>query len=231
MSRSRFVFEETRPVVSDDDILKDLRAVARKRRAVTLPHRVYRLHGRYSQDAVERRFGTWNRAVSAAGLSISAEYNISETALFDNLEKVWVALGRQPRVRDMKKPLSRYTYYPYSKRYGGWLRAVRAFLWSRKGGDAPPALDFPAVAERRRPSLRLRFLVMSRDGFRCRQCGASPAVTPGVRLHVDHIVPWSKGGATSAENLQTLCAACNFGKGNLAPHANSAETSFSTTAL
>ena len=30
----------------------------------------------------------------------------------------------------------------------------------------------------------------------------------GVRLHVDHIVPVSKGGKTEMHNLQTLCEAC-----------------------
>ena len=36
-----------------------------------------------------------------------------------------------------------------------------------------------------------------------------------VELHVDHIKPWSKGGETVLENLQTLCATCNLGKSNI----------------
>ena len=40
----------------------------------------------------------------------------------------------------------------------------------------------------------------------------SPAKDPGVELHVDHIFPWSKGGETVLENLQTLCSRCNGGK-------------------
>jgi 5-methylcytosine-specific restriction endonuclease McrA len=33
-------------------------------------------------------------------------------------------------------------------------------------------------------------------------------------LHVDHIKPWSLGGLTVDENLQTLCEPCNLGKSN-----------------
>jgi 5-methylcytosine-specific restriction endonuclease McrA len=67
----------------------------------------------------------------------------------------------------------------------------------------------------RDPSLRLRFRVMKRDNFSCRACGASPALKPGLSLHVDHIKAWSLGGETVEENLQTLCEPCNLGKSNV----------------
>jgi len=56
---------------------------------------------------------------------------------------------------------------------------------------------------------RLRFLVFRRDGYSCQYCGRS---APEFPLHVDHIVPWSKGGATVFDNLRTACRACNLGK-------------------
>ena len=61
-------------------------------------------------------------------------------------------------------------------------------------------------------SSRLRYKVMKRDSFKCCACGASPAKDPAVELHIDHIIPWSKGGETRLENLQTLCSRCNLGK-------------------
>lgn len=67
----------------------------------------------------------------------------------------------------------------------------------------------------RDPSTRLRFEVLYRDRFTCRFCGASPTKDPSVTLHVDHIIPWSKGGETSLNNLQTLCSKCNLGKSDL----------------
>ena len=59
---------------------------------------------------------------------------------------------------------------------------------------------------------KLRYQVLKRDNFKCCACGASPAKDPSVELHIDHITPWSKGGETTIENLQTLCSRCNLGK-------------------
>lgn len=64
----------------------------------------------------------------------------------------------------------------------------------------------------RDPGLKLRFEVLKRDYFTCRMCGASPSKDPSVVLHIDHIIPWSKGGETVIDNLQTLCSKCNLGK-------------------
>lgn len=61
--------------------------------------------------------------------------------------------------------------------------------------------------------------VLSRDGFRCKACGADAGADAGadplVRLDVDHIDPVSNGGKTVPMNLRTLCSRCNNGKGDL----------------
>lgn len=49
--------------------------------------------------------------------------------------------------------------------------------------------------------------VWQRDGGKCVECGDSHY------LEFDHIIPLSRGGATSATNLQILCRACNRAKG------------------
>jgi 5-methylcytosine-specific restriction endonuclease McrA len=56
---------------------------------------------------------------------------------------------------------------------------------------------------------------MRRDNFKCCICGASPALNAGTILVVDHVIPWTGGGETVMENLQTLCQPCNGGKSNL----------------
>lgn len=56
----------------------------------------------------------------------------------------------------------------------------------------------------------LRYRILMRDGFRCRVCGRT--ADDGIKLHVDHIVPVSRGGETVESNLQTLCETCNWGK-------------------
>ena len=56
----------------------------------------------------------------------------------------------------------------------------------------------------------IRFDVFHRDGFRCTYCGKGPG--DGVKLHADHVIPKSKGGPDSLDNLVTSCQACNIGK-------------------
>lgn len=54
-----------------------------------------------------------------------------------------------------------------------------------------------------------RFKILDRDGFRCRYCGASGEDT---QLHVDHVIPVSKGGTNDPDNLVASCEECNLGK-------------------
>jgi 5-methylcytosine-specific restriction endonuclease McrA len=49
--------------------------------------------------------------------------------------------------------------------------------------------------------------VAVRDGGRCRQCGSNK------ELHFDHVIPWSKGGRNTVDNIQLLCRTCNRRKG------------------
>lgn len=61
-----------------------------------------------------------------------------------------------------------------------------------------------------RPSLR--FKILHRDQYRCQACGAT--AEDGAKLHVDHILPVSKGGTNNESNLRALCSECNIGRGN-----------------
>lgn len=58
--------------------------------------------------------------------------------------------------------------------------------------------------------LKLRFEVFRRDNFTCQYCGR--VVKDGIKLHIDHIIPKSKGGDLSMDNLITSCFDCNEGK-------------------
>jgi 5-methylcytosine-specific restriction endonuclease McrA len=61
----------------------------------------------------------------------------------------------------------------------------------------------PRRTRRGHISDELKHYIWMRDGGRCRHCGS------GSEIQYDHVIPVSKGGATSAENLQILCGKCN----------------------
>jgi 5-methylcytosine-specific restriction endonuclease McrA len=63
-------------------------------------------------------------------------------------------------------------------------------------------------AESRRIS---RHAILARDGYRCQYCGSTRHLT------LDHIVPRSRGGTTSWDNVVTSCAPCNTKKGACLP--------------
>lgn len=54
----------------------------------------------------------------------------------------------------------------------------------------------------------IRRRIYERDGRKCRECGAEHG------LSIDHIVPITKGGNSTDDNLQVLCLGCNARKGN-----------------
>jgi len=55
------------------------------------------------------------------------------------------------------------------------------------------------------------FIILNRDNFTCIYCGRSPA-EDAIKLHIDHVVPISKGGKSNASNLVTSCQSCNLEK-------------------
>ncbi len=222
----KFELKLRRRDVSTDEMLVDLVAVCKQLKIPSVTRVAYDAHGQFSTSAVVRRFGTWNKALQAAGLVENNRYNVPEEELFENLASVWTALGRQPFYSDLdrSKKISKFSVMTYSKRFGSWNKALVAFVDSVNGKgnslagpqNEESSIDVSGLKQGTRSiNWRLRAMVLIRDNCICKMCGASPAKNSEVVLHVDHIVPWSKGGATFSENLQTLCAVCNIGKSDI----------------
>lgn len=228
-------------LISDEEYYQDLQRVANSLNMRTVPYEEYKKHGKYSAEYIIKRFGKWNVALEKAGLE-STGFNkkkITEQECFDEIERMWRLLGRQPTSTDITKTgICNYSIDTFKRRFGGWCKALEAFVeyinatdseyepcasepdtirnsTNNKLEKASEAVTLPKHRTSRNINTRLRFKVLSRDNFKCCACGASPAKDPSVELHVDHIIPWSKGGETVIENLQTLCSKCNLGKSNL----------------
>ena len=210
--------------VPDEDLLNDLIAtnIKLKSNGKSLTYRSYNEIGNYAATTLSVRFGSWNDALSKAGLKLNEEKNIPIEALFDNLKIVWIEKGRQPVIREMGNTPSEYTASVYSDRFGSWLKALKEFVifveherYVVFNSEAQIEIKNNPLGNsaKRDPSLSLRFLVLKKNNFCCIACGRSPATVTGLQLEIDHINPWSNGGKTIEENLQTLCFDCNRGKG------------------
>lgn len=176
-----------------------------------------------SPTTIESHFGKWSSLCNEAGISPRYDRNVDKESLFQNLEAVWERLGRQPRAKEIKQPLSPVSISKYQKEFKKtWYEICLEFVSWKSGATIEEiaqesrALPKPASDLKHRTnrsiSLSLRYDVLKRDNFKCVVCGKSPALLHGIQLHIDHIIPWSKGGETEIENLQTLCSECNLGK-------------------
>jgi 5-methylcytosine-specific restriction endonuclease McrA len=119
------------------------------------------------------------------------------------------------------RPLS---YYPLS--LWSWQDTIKAIFldrvnilaWYDRAVHSPSTqFRLPSVVSLKsyvKPSRNpafTRFNVFLRDRFTCQYCGAREDLT------FDHVIPRSKGGITSWENVVAACSPCNLAKGNRLP--------------
>jgi 5-methylcytosine-specific restriction endonuclease McrA len=102
---------------------------------------------------------------------------------------VLVFKGKAEVVEELDRPLqSASTSFP-------WPNVIRLVQYVR----------VPRTVQRKIS----RRALFARDGWRCVYCGSGSG-----RLTLDHVVPRSRGGESSWENVVTSCAPCNHRKGN-----------------
>ncbi len=114
------------------------------------------------------------------------------------------------------RPLS---YYPLS--LWSWQDAIKAVFMdrvnivqtydvevrsSRFSMALPSVVSLKSYVKPSRNPAFTRFNVFLRDRFSCQYCGS------GEDLTFDHLVPRSRGGQTTWENILTACAPCNLRK-------------------
>lgn len=215
--------------INRDDYIDDVRSIAMQLNKKTLTSTEYKEYGRFGFNSLLRKFGNWEQVLLAADLQPTGyTISVSDAELLDDIEQTWIKIGRQPTTGDIKSGLSSYRLTTYIRHFGSWRKALERFVEYINSEDELSDLAQDPKIHNPRPdyiehkhktqrdiNLRIRFLVMKRDNFKCCLCGASPASDPSITLHIDHIIPWSKGGETVMDNLQTLCSKCNLGKSNL----------------
>ena len=221
--------------ITDNSLLHDMQLVSEYLNKKSISTKDYNDYGKYKVQTVLARFKTWSDALDKAGLEQTSFKIINDRDLFNEIERVWILKGKQPTTTDVKKGLFKYSLNIYCRRFGGWRNALESFIEyinidyteekedngsygniiienDNKNNTKIEISSKKNHRTSRNINTRLRFKIMKRDNFKCCACGASPAKDPSVELHVDHIIPWSKGGETVEDNLQTLCSKCNLGK-------------------
>jgi hypothetical protein len=221
----KFELEEYHRGMTDEELLANLQRIASELNKTAVSRAEIDERGKYHSSTYVRRFDSWSKTLKKAGLGQTrTPMNLPDEELFHNLEEVWTKLGRQPKYREIQRPLSKYHATTYGYRFGSWRKALEKFVdyinseepASSERSIGPPELESSTRHKTKRNiNWRLRFVVMRRDSFKCEGCGRSPATDPSIVLHVDHIKAWGNGGETILENLQTLCSKCNIGKSNL----------------
>ena len=134
--------------VSDEEILNDLRRVAGVLNSSKVTQKLYGEHGQYDYSNVGRRFGSWNKALEAAGLSISNQCNIPDEVLFENILQLWQHYGRQPRRAELALPPSTISQSAYNCRFKSWVASLENFVEYAKSAD----VSLPARADEKNGS-------------------------------------------------------------------------------
>ena len=225
---TNFQIRLNRRGIPTSEIVDDLKRVATEVGRPSITRLEYDERGIFGATTVLRKFGGWNKALTAADLTVLHRQDISNEELFENLANVWTKLGHQPFGRHMSDRNSGgdFALGTYEKRFGSWNNALVAFSEyissgyeaanSQNVGPATPGkLKANSRRTKREINWRLRAVVLIKHGCICQMCGDSPIKNPDTVLHVDHILAWANGGETIEDNLQTLCAKCNIGKSDV----------------
>jgi hypothetical protein len=141
------------------------------------------------------------RAVAGYALFDLDEYWSSRPPLFEAIaiyltDEEWLD---EPLTASGRSYSSSWIVFPSSVERERWMTVPAA----------PVAEGLRDSRGSRAPGPSLRFMVFRRDGYTCQYCGRKAPLVP---LHVDHIVPWARGGRTELSNLRTACSMCNLGK-------------------
>lgn len=223
--------------ITRDKIVSELENIAKKFGYRKFTCREFDSRASIKHQTVLREFKDWTNTMtflserlSKKGIELQSRQKpkrkdyISDKEIFDEMEKIWNKLGHRPSKIEWDSANSQFNYNTICKHFNGWTNACLKFI-EHKMGKAVLADDTNKISKeistikiknkkkRREMPLKLRLKVLQKDNFRCVLCGKSPALDFGTVLHIDHIIPFSKGGETTLNNLRTLCAECNWGKG------------------
>lgn len=154
---------------------------------------------------------------SLTQISNLEKYKISHKKFRKIEDKLYKNYKIHPKIETSAFVYATYTSpkgrnsYEVNKQFS-YSQLYNAYLYVNEQQSLRRTREYQIKMERMRMTSSLRYDVLKRDNFKCQICGFT--AQDGATLHIDHIIPVSKGGKTTMDNLQTLCDRCNIGKSN-----------------
>jgi len=137
----------------------------------------------------------------------------SATINWDNVSKIEQTSVYEPLRQSSTRIPKKAVHLTVSKGAGGGSYSVHDSLYAKIIMDALVRLwkrQLVIYQEQKTHGSvpdHVKAAVFQRDGGRCQQCGYT-----GEYIEYDHIIPRSKGGPNTVENIQLLCRKCNLKK-------------------
>ena len=219
----RYTIDRVRSRFSKTEIIASLKEYGRLHRKSSFGRQEYdNWSGKilYS-SGIQRHFGSWGKALQAAGFRAQFAAKLNPRDMVTAFRDCWREHQSVPNPRRLGEHLEKHNYPFRTKAYQSFFGGLGRLAKLIAQVDSGQLLE-SKLYERHKPVSRLyqavrpklRRAVLIRDGYRCVKCGADPKIDKSVRLEVDHVIPGSRRGAATMENLQTLCFSCNQGKSN-----------------
>lgn len=129
-------------------------------------------------------------------------------------DNISVGLKTRLLMAGAKRNVQKLPYLTTGDRRRLYLRASRLYtpaqLFPFLPGTAPEPED-SSVESPPYPQNwdQIRRQIYERDGYRCVNCGRGGGPNGKAELHVDHVLPRSRGGPDVAANMRTLCRSCH----------------------
>jgi hypothetical protein len=174
-----------------------------------------------SLDVLNRRYGGFRKACEHFGIKCSGKVNKYDVDdCLEYFEKFWVWRRQSPSIGDFErykidKPDIQHIHHStLTNKFGRYSLFVKDFSDYKLGIITKDELvNKDRFTSKRKPiSMSLRYTILKRDNGECTLCGAKAST--GASLEVDHIIPVSRGGTNTEENLRILCDVCNRGRSN-----------------
>lgn len=115
------------------EIIAELRRVAEQLGAASLTRRQFKQYSRIGVKTVEERFGSWNQAIEAAGLTPNVSGSgypsrnylaLSEDELLQEIIRLTREIGKQPTLTELSAK-GHFSVKPYRARWGSLAEACK----------------------------------------------------------------------------------------------------------